>query len=76
MIDRYGASRNTGRSAVVGDRLLLEEQLDAVGERLQHAVGTGAVRADAVLHVGDDLAHAPDVEHHRDEQDHERERRP
>ena len=56
-----------------GDRLLLEEELDAVGQGLQHAVGTGAVRADAVLHVGDDLAHAPDVEHHRHEQEHERE---
>ena len=57
-IDRYGASRNTGRSARRRDRLLLEEQLDAVGERLQDAVRPGAVRADAVLHVGDDLAHA------------------
>ena len=42
---RYGASRNTMRSAAVGDRLLLEEQLDAVGERLQHAERTGLVRA-------------------------------
>ena len=30
--------------------------------------GPARLRADAVLHVGDDLAHEPDVEHHRDEQ--------
>ena len=50
-------------------RLLLEEQLDAVGERLEHAARPGLHRPDPVLHVGDDLAHEPDVEHHRDEQE-------
>ena len=69
--ERYGARRNTGRSAVFGDRLLLEEELDAVGQRLQHAVGAGLHRAQPVLHVGDDLAHEPHVEHHRDEQERE-----
>ena len=69
---QVGREPEHGAVGGVGDRLLLEEQLDAVGERLQHAVGPGVVGADAVLHVGDDLAHAPDVEHHRDEQQHER----
>ena len=72
MIDRYGASRKHRPVGRGRDRLLLEEELDAVGRGLQHAVGARAVGPDAVLHVGDDLAHAPDVEHHRDEQDHER----
>ena len=74
-IERYGARRNTRPVGRRRDRLLLEEQLDAVGERLEHAEGPGPVRADAVLHVGDDLAQAPDVEHHRDQQQHERRRR-
>jgi hypothetical protein len=44
----------------IGNRLLLEEQLDAVGQRLEDAERPGPVGADAVLHVGDDLALQPD----------------
>ena len=68
MIARYGASRKTHLSAVVGRRLLLEEELDAVGEALQQAERPGAVGADAVLHLGDDLAQEPDVHQHREQQ--------
>ena len=49
-------------------RMLLEEQLDPVGEGLEHPEGAGLVGSDPVLHVGDDLAHEPDVDEHRDEQ--------
>ena len=53
----------------LGHQVLFEEELRPVGERLQQPEGSGAVRADAVLHVGDDLALEPDHQHHRDEQD-------
>ena len=66
--DRYGASRKTRLSARSGRKLLLEEQLDAVGQRLQDAERPGPVGADAVLHVGDDLALEPDHEQHRHQQ--------
>ena len=46
----------------IGHQVLLEEELDAVGERLEDAAGPGPVRADAVLHVGDELALEPDHE--------------
>ena len=36
---------------LLGEQVFLEEQLDAVGERLQQAERTGLVRADAVLHA-------------------------
>ena len=48
--------------------VFFEEELDAVGERLQDAEGTRPVRPDAVLHVGDDLALEPDHQHDRDEE--------
>ena len=57
---------------LIGQQVLLEEQLDAVGQRLEDAVGAGAVRSDPVLHVGDDLALEPDGQHHRDEEHPER----
>ena len=49
-------------------QLLLEQQLDDVGERLQRALGADAVRADAVLDVGADLALQP---HHERGRQHE-----
>src|ERR687897_323544 len=47
----------------VGHEVFLEDQLHAVGERLQDAERSGLVRPDAVLHPGDDLALEPDHEH-------------
>ena len=58
-------------AGVVRDQVFLEEQLRAVGERLQDAERTGLVRADAVLHPGDDLALEPDHQHRADEADDE-----
>ena len=55
----------------VGDQVLLEEELDAVGQGLQHAERPGPVRADAVLHVADDLALEPDHQHRGDQQERE-----
>ena len=46
----------------LGDDVLLERQLHAVGEALQQAEGAVHVGADAVLHPGDDPALPPDVE--------------
>jgi hypothetical protein len=62
----------TNRSLRSGNQVFFEEELDAVGERLQDAPRAGFVRADAVLHLGDDLALEPDHEHHGDEQQRER----
>ena len=62
-IERYGASRKTGRSAESRDRLLLEEQLDAVGERLEDAVGPArSGRPGSACRRGP--CACPDVEHH------------
>ena len=51
--------------------LLLEEELEPVGDGLQHPERPGPVGANPVLHVGEDLALAPDEEddddHHQDE---------
>ena len=55
----------------VGQEVLLEDQLHAVGERLQHAERPGLVGPDPVLHAGDDLALEPDHEHRPDEADDE-----
>ena len=53
--------------------VLFEEQLDAVGERLEEPERTPPVRADAGLHVGDDLALRPhDEERHQQECDEQR----
>ena len=49
---------------------LLEEQLDAVRERDQHAVRTRTHGAHARLHVRDDLPLDPD-QHHDGHQEHE-----
>ena len=59
----------TIRSAPRGHKVLLEEELDAVRQRLEDPVRPGAVRPDAVLHVRDDLALEPDHEHHGHHQD-------
>src|SRR5690606_8447816 len=48
------------------DDLLDERQLDAVGERLQPAAGTGPVGPDPVLHAGHDLALPVDHEQGHD----------
>jgi hypothetical protein len=59
---RIGARRNThGRT--VRDEVLLEDDLEAVGEGLEDAERAGAVGADAVLEVRDDLALEPDHQH-------------
>ena len=75
--DERRHERQVGRQAEdalvgpLGQQVLLEEQLDAVGQRLQDAPRPGPVRADAVLHVGDDLALEPDHQHRGDQQEHE-----
>ena len=77
--DERGDHREQRREAeheqvgAFGQQVLLEEELDAVGQRLQHAPRPGDVRPDAVLHVGDELALEPDHQHHADEQHRERE---
>ena len=55
----------------VGQQVLLEEELDAVGERLEDAERAGAVGAEPVRHVGVHLALEPDHEEHRHEQQRE-----
>ena len=60
----------------LGDQVLLEEQLDAVGQRLEDAERAGLVRADPVLHAGDHLALEPDHQHRGDERRSRRRRRP
>ena len=55
----------------VGQQVLLEEELDAVGQRLEDAERPGPVGADPVRHVGVHLALEPDHEHHRHEQQRE-----
>ena len=48
----------------VGEQVLLEEELDAVGERLEDAERARPVGAEAVAHVGVELALEPDHEQH------------
>ena len=57
------------------DDVFLEHQLDAVGERLEHAPGAVPVGADAQLHPGDDLALPHDGEEHGHHQEREAEHR-
>jgi hypothetical protein len=47
---------------VLWSEILLEEELDAVGERLQYPEGTPPIRTPASLHVGDHLALEPNHE--------------
>src|SRR4029077_13145145 len=54
-----------------GDDVLLERQLERVGDRLQQAERAGPVRARPVLHPGDDPALRPDHEHRREQQEEE-----
>ena len=67
-IARIGRDRVDGAIRVGRRDAFLEEELDAVGERDQHAARAGAHRADPRLEVGDHLALHPDVEHHGDQQ--------
>ncbi len=60
------------RVGALGRQVFFEEELYPVGERLQYAEGTRAIRPDAVLHVGDQLALEPDHEHDRDQKGSER----
>ena len=69
--DRYGARKKILPVGGVGHRLFLEEQLDAVGERLEQSERAGAVGTDAVLHARDHLAQEPDVQEHRQQHEHE-----
>ena len=62
--------------ALFGDQVLLEEQLDPVGQGLEEAEGARPVGADAALHVGDDLALEPDHQDHRHHQRGEGDHRP
>ena len=55
----------------LGDEVLLERQLHAVGERLEQAEGPVHVGADAVLHPGHHAPLEPDVEEREQHQDHE-----
>ena len=57
------------------DDVFLQHQLDAVGERLEHAPGAVPVGADAQLHPGDDLALPHDGEQHGHHQEGEAEDR-
>jgi hypothetical protein len=54
------------------DDVLLQRQLDAVGEALQQALRPDPVRSDPVLHPGDHPALPPDREqrhHHEEDED-------
>ena len=55
----------------VRDEVLLEEELDAVGQGLEHAEGAGQVGSDTVLHVRHELALEPDHQHGGQQQQHE-----
>ena len=69
-----GAAMKSGFSTAIGHQVFLEEELDAVGERLQQAEGTGAAGSPAVLHAAEDLAfeqHGVGDGGQRDDEDHE-----
>ncbi len=51
-----GARMKSGRSTAMGHEVFLEEELDAVGERLQQAEGADAEGSPAVLDAAEDLA--------------------
>ena len=53
------------------DDVLLQRQLDAVGEALQQALRPDPVRPDPVLHPGDDPALPPDREQRHHHEEHE-----
>ena len=59
------------RVGPVGEQVLLEEELGAVGQGLEQAPGPGPVRPDPALHVRDHLALEPDHERRRHQQRHE-----
>src|SRR4029077_13604847 len=69
-----GEERGDAEHDAVGARreqVFLEDQLHAVGERLQQAERAGLVRPDPVLHARHDLALVPDHEHRADQADDE-----
>ena len=51
-----GARMKSGRSTASGHQVFLEEELDAVGERLQQAEGADAGGSPAVLDAAENLA--------------------
>ena len=55
----------------VGQQVLLEHELGAVGQRLEQPPRAGPVRSDPALHVRDHLALEPDHERRRHQQRHE-----
>ena len=57
------------RVGPLGEQVLLEEELDPVGQGLEQPPGPGPVGPDPALHVRDDLALEPDHEHDRHQQD-------
>ena len=69
---QVGREAENGSVGLCGQQVLLEEELDAVGQRLEQAPRAGAVGPDAVLHVGNDLALEPDHHQHRNQQEDER----
>ena len=69
--ERYGASLNTKLSAWSGTDCSLKNSLMPSARDWSTPNGPGALRADPVLHVGDDLAQEPDVEQDEDEQQRE-----
>jgi hypothetical protein len=54
-----------------GTEVLLEEELDAVGQGLEEAEWAPPIRPDTRLHVGDNPALEPDHQQRRHEQDRE-----
>ena len=71
MTARNGASRIKPDLSLGRAHLLLEEELEPVGDGLKHPERPGPLGTYPVLHVGEDLALAPDEEddddHHQDE---------
>ena len=68
-----GARTNSGRSTSEGHHVFLEEELDAVGERLQQAERADARGAPAVLHAAEHFAleqHGVGHRGERDDEDH------
>ena len=68
--ERYGRQLEGEGVRLVGEQVFLEDQLGAVGQRLQQAPGPGPVGPDAALHVRDHLALEPD-HHGRGHQQHD-----
>ncbi len=65
---QVGRQLEDGPVGLVGDQVLLEEELDPVGQGLGDPEGAGPVGPDPALHVRDDLALEPDHQHDRHHQ--------